>query len=390
MRLAPTAYAIPALLLLLSSSAFCQMPQVPENPNELVTQNAKQVTSSKQRSAALELLDRARSSSNLHAGGAPFTLKVSFRSDAAPQSDGALEETWLGSAWRWTAEMGGATYERVGTGDQVYSAKPDDAVPLRLQMARSAIFYPIAPRLGQAAIRSANVNYQGREISCFLLAGGAGIVGPRFWVETEYCVDPNSGLLQMWSEAPGIYVTYNYDGAFEFHGHTLARDITVVENYDPVLQIHVDSIEDAGDVNPETLNPAQELSPSFTLSGPYRFPMRVDPDGVASSSLIRPVIVHATLDSQDGNVLDAEVVQSSDLNLNDKALDLVWNSGFPATGMQREVFINVQFHMPAESGAVAAVQPVVWVPIGVSRVAGRPKRVGVHPVAPRSPLPHTN
>jgi hypothetical protein len=157
-----------------------------------------------------------------------------------------------------------------------------------------------------------------------------------------------------------------------------------------VLQIHVDGIEDAREVNPEALNPTEEMGPSFSLAGPYRFPMRVDPQGATPSSVIRPVIVHATLDSQDGNVMDAEVVQSSDASLNDKALDLVWNSGFPATGMQREVFINVQFHMPAESGAVSSAGPVVWIPIGVIRATGRPRRVAVRPTPPILRLPQSN
>jgi len=161
----------------------------------------------------------------------------------------------------------------------------------------------------------------------------------------------------------------------------------VTEGNDTVLQIHVDGIEDAHEVDPQTLNPTEEMAPSFSLSGPFRFPMRVDPQGAAPSSVIRPVIVHATLDSQDGNVMDAEVVQSSDTRLNEQALDLVWNSGFPATGMQREVFINVQFHPPLESGAAGSVQPVIWVPIGVVHVSGRPRRVAVRAIPRISPSP---
>ena len=390
MRVRLAAYAIPVSFLLLGGAAFGQMPAVPENPNELVTQNAKPVTSAKARAAALDLLGRARGAANLHLGRDPFTMKVSFTSSGQAQAGGTMEETWLDSAWRWSAEMGGASYSRVGAGDQVYGATTDEAIPMRLQMVRSAIFSPIAPRLGAAAIRSAEVKFKGREVSCFLLSGGVGIVGPRFWVETEYCVDPNTGLLQMWSEAPGIYVAYNYDGALEFHGHAVAREITVTEGYDAVLQIHVDGIEDAGNVNPESLEPTEDMGPSFALSGPFRFPMRVDPQGAAPSSVIQPVIVHATLDSQDGNVMDAEVVQSSDTRLNEQALDLVWNSGFPATGMQREVFINVQFHPPLESGVAGSVQPVVWVPIGVVHVAGRPKRVAIRAIPRISPSPRSD
>lgn len=399
MRARRTAYVIPTLVLLLSPAMFAQMPAVPENPHELVTQNAKQITSAKQRAAAIDLLEQARRRASLHMGRDPYTMKVSFTSGgllgtsgAQPQAEGngTMEETWTDSARRWTAQMGGASYSRVGTGSQVYGESADEPIPMRVQMVRTTLFDAIPPRLGAAAIRSATVNYQGRDISCFLLSGAAGITGPRFWVESEYCVDPNTGLLQMWSEAPGIYIAYNYDGALEFHGHTVAREITVTEGYDTVLQIHVEGIEDARDVDPEALNPTEELGPSFSLSGPYRFPMRVDPEGSASSSVIRPVIVHATLGNQDGNVLDAEVVQSSDASLNDKALDLVWNSGFPATGMQREVFINVQFHMPAESGAVSSAGPVIWIPIGVIRATGRPRRVAVRPTPPILRLPQSN
>jgi hypothetical protein len=392
MRARRTAYVIPTLVLLLSPAMFAQMPAVPENPHELVTQNATMVSKAKERSAALGLLDRARQQYNLHAaGGDPFTMKVSFTSSGPAQSEGTMDETWTGSAWRWTAEMGGASYTRVGVGNQVFGESADEPIPMRLQMVRSAIFASIPPRLGAAAIRSAPVNFRDRQITCFLASGMTGInPAPRFWVESEYCVDPNTGLLQMWSEAPGIYIAYNYDGALEFHGHTVAREITVTEGYDTVLQIHVEGIEDARDVDPEALNPTEELGPSFSLSGPYRFPMRVDPEGSASSSVIRPVIVHATLGNQDGNVLDAEVVQSSDASLNDKALDLVWNSGFPATGMQREVFINVQFHMPAESGAVSSAGPVIWIPIGVIRATGRPRRVAVRPTPPILRLPQSN
>jgi hypothetical protein len=392
MRVGRTAYVIPALFLLLSPVALGQMPAVPENPHELVTQNATMVSKAKERSAALGLLDRARAQLNLHAaGGDAFTMKVSFTSSGATPTEGTMEETWLDSAWRWTAEMGGASYTRVGAGNQVYGTSADEPIPMRLQMVRSAIFASIPPRLGAAAIRAASTNFRDREITCFLASGMTGInPAPRFWVETEYCIDASTALLQMWSEAPGIYVTYDYDGALEFHGHTLAREITVTEGSETVLQIHIESLEDAQGADAKALAPTEEMIPSSPLSGPYRFPMRVDPEGQASSGVIRPVIVHATLGGQDGNVLDAEVVEASDPNLGQEALDLVWNSSYPPTGMQREVFINVQFHMPLESGASASLRPVIWVPIGVARVSRRPRRASIHSKAPLTAAPVAN
>jgi len=63
------------------------------------------------REVLLNLLERARQNSAMHAPGmAPFNLKVSFNStgkDSRNSGYGEVEETWLnGQTWRWTARLG--------------------------------------------------------------------------------------------------------------------------------------------------------------------------------------------------------------------------------------------------------------------------------------------
>ena len=77
------------------------------------------------------------------------------------------------------------------------------------------------------------------------------------------------------------------------------------------------------------------------------------------------MIVHAILGAQDGRALDAEVLQNSDRDLSRAALNLVRSTSFSPSGFQQEVFINVQFHLPAvELGGPpifhSSVRWVIW------------------------------
>jgi hypothetical protein len=116
---------------------------------------------------------------------------------------------------------------------------------------------------------------------------------------------------------------------------------------------------------------------SFTLSGARRFPMRVDPSDAPTSTYFQPVIVHATLDAQEGRVLDAEPLQNSNQDLSRAAMELVRSTSFPASGFQQEVFISVQFHLPAQElgGPPIFHSSVHWV-IWEHRGKVAPKRPG--------------
>ena len=254
---------------------------VPDSPLELVNGSARAVITPEGRDVAMDLLARARQNMTLHAAGVPpFRMKVSFTSsgDSQFEGDGTMEETYAGSVLRWTERLASSSQIHIVSGGKTFATNPTEPVPLRVQMVRGAIFEPIGPAPGTGMIRAQTVERDGQELTCLLLSGRVPTTPmPRQWVETEFCIDPATALLHSWSAAPGIYVNYDYSDAIQFHGRTLARQITVVEGNKPVLQIHIDSLQDADNLDPVIFQPTREMSgagPAFALGYPRRFPMR--------------------------------------------------------------------------------------------------------------------
>jgi hypothetical protein len=188
-----------------------------------------------------------------------------------------------------------------------------------------------------------------------LISGGgndATATPGRRWEETEYCIDPKTGLLRTYSEAPGIYNVYDYSETLQFHGRTLARQISIVEDGVTVLQIHLDSLTDAANSDPDQFVPTKKMlshGPGDILTGPFRFPQSVAaPPG--HNGVVQPVIVHAVLDKK-GHVVEAEALQHTDPALSEAALAIVEHSNYPrpengGRPVQREAFINVRFVPP--------------------------------------------
>ena len=116
------------------------------------------------------------------------------------------------------------------------------------------------------------------------------------------------------------------------------------------MKLHLESLADLQELDPNLVTPTQQMldaGEAVTLGMPNRFPLRVDPSNAPTSSYFQPVIVHAILDANDGTVIDAEPIQNYDPELTRAAMELISNSAFPPMGFQRDVFINVQFHLPA-------------------------------------------
>ena len=375
------------LALLRAPVMLAQTAPPPSDPHEMVTRQPRILSKPAERSAAIDLLERARQNYYLRDIDTPCTLKASFTTNGTSQfeGEGTMDEYEASgqSQWRWVAQLQDSLIIRIGTDGHVYGTNASEPVPLRVQMLRSALHWPIVRRAGGSMIREAEVEHDGVPVTCLLLSGSVPQnPAPRSWVESEYCIDPATGRLEMWSDAPGIYVLYDYNGSQEFHGHTLPRQISIFEEGRLALHAQVESLEDARELDPSLFKPTPEMTEaggSFTLSGPERFPMRVDPSDGPTSTYFQSVIVHATLDAQDGSVLDAETLQNTDPNLSRAAMELVKSTTFPPSGFQQEAFINVQFHMPAmeEGGPPLFHSPVPWVIVEPRRKA-----------TTRKPIPH--
>jgi hypothetical protein len=343
--------------VLVSFVAMAQLPvataPVPTDPLELATGPTKVLNTPQDRSAIMELVDRARQNFDMQAGGTPpYDLKVSFDATGrvAYTGSGEMEEIWLSAQrWHWSAHLGGYSQNRIFLNGQVFDDKALSSIPMRVQMVRGTLLWPINGPGPHALMKATPANWKGADVICALFSGSGNAAVPttgRQWQETEYCFDPKNSLLMTYSEAPGIYVAYDYTNSHAFHGRVFPGTITFVEGGSTVLTIHVDSLTDAGTVDPALLTPTpQMITPGPILAGRYRMPRWTQaPTGYKGP--VQPVIVHATV-GEDGKVVEAESLQNSDALLSDAALDVVrnqtWKWGNDRLPLQRELFVNVQF-----------------------------------------------
>ncbi len=106
-------------------------------------------------------------------------------------------------------------------------------------------------------------------------------------------------------------------------------------------------------VKPESLQPTpQEMAkgPSFPLSSPIKFPLRVGAGQITAASMIQPVLVHATIDRK-GRVIEAEALQNSNRALAARAIEVVKSRDQGRSRVQREVFVNVEFMVASSPAA---------------------------------------
>src|SRR5208282_3842211 len=136
-------FCIPTILI---QAIFAQTNPPPPDSHEMVTREPRTLTKPADRSAALDLLDRARQNFNLGDIATPYALKVSFETNGAAEMEGewTMDEISDGeSHWRWMAQLGDSVVIRIGANGRVYGTNPSEPVPLRVQLVRSALHWPI-------------------------------------------------------------------------------------------------------------------------------------------------------------------------------------------------------------------------------------------------------
>ena len=341
---------IGALFALGAVSCFGQpraIAPIPANPLELATGVTQVPATAADRAGIVSLMDRAFQNHFMHLRGTPpYALQLSFNASAStlyPAGSGTLQQTWVsGENWRWSASFGNYSQLQISSNAAVYGQNPA-IMPLRIRTLRQAVFAPIPSGEGRrSTIRTANALWNGANVTCILLSAGQNEQTPaqwRQWYETEYCIDPTTALLQIYSMAPGIYAAYDYSNALRFHDKTLPGRITVTENGATVLEVQLTSITD---VDRSNLAP---FVPTAQMQG-------------ASRVLLHD---HATIDEH-GKIQEVEALQASSVSA--AAVNAVMQSQFPgrpqpagSSAHQREAFVNVQMR-PAPSPGRLSGKPL--------------------------------
>jgi hypothetical protein len=300
---------------------------VPRDPLELATGQIQAADTPASRETALQLLGRARSSFALRSTAQAYDLKVSFTVDSLGETnyDGAWEMEDLfvpRQGHRWTATAAsGYTTTSVATGGEIFGEGTSSAVPLRLLEARGVLFDPIqSPSYAdRGSIRTSTATFRGATVTCLLLSRSRNTVNlaaGRDWEETEECIDPQSGLLQVHSEVPGRYAAYDYSNAPQFAGHTLPRTVTITEAGRIVSKISVESLQGVTGTDASLFVPTDTMKakgPAVAMTSATKV-SRVQGQGPFTSAMtLHPVCVFGIV-TPTGHLVEAHALQPSDPN----------------------------------------------------------------------------
>jgi len=322
-----------------------RQPPIPADPLEAVTGPAHAVQNAEERQAAVNLVETARTLWNVRAQA--YDLKTSFTS-----AEGAwtLRDTSPAAGlYRWTAQ--GPSYSAINLFSKraLYSNQPSTGLPLRLAQVRTAIFFAFEMIGPRASIRTASGSLNGTELSCVLLNRGprAQVQGDgRSWDESEYCVDPKTGVLTTYSPVPGLYVFYDYSQPIHFHGNVIASKFTITEAGQAVLDARVESLADPTQDDASMFDPAglSKIGVGSLMTRPWHVHSFQPGRGQ-----MQVVVLHGMLSPQ-GELTETAVLASTDAGLNQMALEKAagqkWRSDDDdgeagATPQSHEVFITM-------------------------------------------------
>jgi hypothetical protein len=333
---------------------------VPDDPLELVTRDARQIQSAEERASTLDLLQQGHQRSNVRLH--PYHLKASFTSFGLSSSDGRwiLEDISPGPGiYRWTAEGPSFSGVFLNANKLMSSNRPAGAMPLRLAQVRDAMWNTYAPEIGPyATLRVANGYLNGVELRCVLVAHGIYRKDPppfssgRSFDEAEYCVNPQSGLLETYSPYAGLYVRYDYANGLHFHEQILPDGFTITQRGKTVIEAKIESVAEPPPPNSNLFEPAG-LKPLGV--GQPIVPMRIHgfqmSELLSQSDIGQVVVVHGMV-SADGRLTEVEVLASTNVGLDQAAIEHAsrahalqdaGNRQPGTTPLSREAIFTVQF-----------------------------------------------
>ena len=316
-----------ALPLVAFGQGAARLAPVPADNLELVTGPVHRATAQDDRSAALQLLGRAHDNFNLRGAGTAYDLKVAFTANSLGQTnyDGGweMEDVYVpGKGTRWSAKaVAGYETTRIDSHGKNYAEGTASAIPLRLHEARGLLMDPLPTPAyaGRGSIRTATASFRGAAVTCLLFSQNRQPAYPatgRGWDESEECIDPNTGLLQTHSEAPGRYVVYEYAATAEFDGRPVPRTVTVTEAGKVVSTITVESLKAiaAPDAGQFAVSDSMKAGgQAVTIGGAARL-SRLHGQAVSSSAgTMTPVCVLGVL-TPAGQLVEAHSLEPSDPN----------------------------------------------------------------------------
>ena len=330
---------------------------VPPDPLELATGPIQFANTPDSREAALQLLGRARSQFALRSNGQAYDLKVNFAVNSLGKTnhDGAwqMEDVFVPKqGHHWTAtSASGYTTTSIAAAGKIYGDEALSAVPLRLLEARGVLFDPLqSPAYAdQGSVRTSAATFRGATVTCLLLSRSRNTAYPasgRDWEEAEECIDPQSGLLQVHSEVPGLYAVYDYTNAPQLSGHILPRSVVIMEGGRTVSMVTVESLGGVSAPDPSLFVPSDEMKArgeAVAMTSATKV-TRIHGAGPFTSEMtLRAVCVFGMV-TPSGHLVEAHALQPSDPNSQaalDDAMTIDFSPLTPAGAPPRQHFAFV-------------------------------------------------
>jgi hypothetical protein len=298
---------------------------IPGDALEMVTGPIQVADTPAGREAVLQLIARARNNYTLRPARQGYDLKVTFTVNSGGQTeyDGAwqMEEMFDPQhGLRWTAKAAaGYTTTRISSNQMSYEEGTASTVPLRLHEARATLFGPLptSENVEHDLIRTSTATFNGKQVTCVLLSGSgtpATATPGRHWEEAEDCFDPQSGLLQVHSQAPGRYYAYDYANAATLGDHVLPRKVMVTEAGKVVSEVHVDSLTELPAADPSWFVPTAEMrarEPAIAMMGAQKYYRFVGQGPFTADMTAQPVCVFGLVTAS-GQLVEAHSLQPSD------------------------------------------------------------------------------
>ncbi|MGA3201070.1 MAG: hypothetical protein ABSF12_01095 [Bryobacteraceae bacterium] len=319
--------------------AALKMAPIPSDPLEIVTGPIQAVDTPAGRLAVVQLLARARKNYALESAGRGYQLKVNFTVNSGGQTDydGAwrMEDVFdprQGLHWTATAAAGYATTQ-ILSNRTAYGEGTASVIPLRLQEARVALLgaIPSAANVARESIRTSIAIFHGAQLTCVLLSGSriAAETPGRQWEETEECIDPQSGLLQVHSQVPGRYYAYEYSDGLQLGDHVLPQKVIVTEAGKTISEITVESLTEVASADAKLFVPSEEMKargPAVAMAGAEKLERLAGKRPFAAGGTAQPVCVFGLV-TPSGQLVEAHSLQPSDPN-SQAAVDAVKRMNF--------------------------------------------------------------
>lgn len=331
---------------------------IPHDPMELVTGQTEIAGAPESRTAALELVSRAREHYALRAGVLRgYDLKVHFTVDSGgvTQYDGAWQMEDIfdpRQGLHWTAKVdSGYSITEISSNGKHYAEGTPGNFPLRLQEARGALLdaVPSPAYLQRLVIRTATAVFDGTQVTCVLYSereDAQSLPAGRSWGEAEECIDPQSGLLKVHSQTPGRYFSYDYTNAPNLDGHILPRTVTVTEGGKVVSKISVDSLEELPSADASLFAPSPEMKergqPNI-MAGSQKVWRIAGAPSFTTGGTMQTVCVFGLV-TPSGDLVEAHSLQPSDPR-SAAAVEAASHMSFPAPPMPGSARPPAQQHL---------------------------------------------